>query len=347
MRYLTFVHPQAPQQPRLGVLRQETVVDLHVCRTWAQGARGLAAEPLPGTLLELIHAGPEAWEYVQKLVDALEGVDPSQVKGAQRQAVGYPLQAVRLYPPLPRPMGLRDFYAFEAHVAAAHSIRGKEIPAEWYEFPVFYFSNPNATYGPEEVIPYPASTQALDFELEVACVIGAHGRDIRPEAAEAHIFGYTIFNDWSARDVQRREMRVGLGPAKGKDFASSLGPWIVTPDELADRAAGRPGVYDLEMAARVNGVERSRGNWKDVHYSFAEMIARASADASLLPGEVLGSGTVGGGSLLELTRAEGPWLQPGDVVELEIERLGVLRNVVGPAPAQSGGDQARGAEETS
>jgi fumarylacetoacetate (FAA) hydrolase len=123
-------------------------------------------------------------------------------------------------------------------------------------------------------------------------------------------------------------MRVGLGPAKGKDFASSLGPWIITPDELEDRRTGRPGVYDLEMVARVNGQERSRGNWKDIYFSFGEMIARASASAFLLPGEVLGSGTVGTGCLLELTRGEGPWLQPGDLVELEIERLGILLNIV-------------------
>ncbi|HSO26805.1 MAG TPA: fumarylacetoacetate hydrolase family protein, partial [Anaerolineales bacterium] len=133
-------------------------------------------------------------------------------------------------------------------------------------------------------------------------------------------------NDWSARDLQAEEMRVGLGPAKGKDFASSLGPWIVTPDALAARATGRPGVYNLEMTARVNGVERSRGNWRDLHYSFGEMIARASQDTYLLPGDVLGSGTVGGGCLLELTAGKGPWLQPGDEVELEIELIGTLTN---------------------
>jgi fumarylacetoacetate (FAA) hydrolase len=225
-------------------------------------------------------------------------------------------------------MSLRDFYAFEQHVVTSFANRGREVPPEWYRFPVFYFSNPNNLLGPGEAIPAPPSTQALDYELEVACVIGRIGRDIPADQAEEFIFGYTIFNDWSARDIQREEMKVGLGPAKGKDFASSLGPWIVTPDELADRSAKRPGVYDLRMAARVNGVERSCGNWNELHYSFGEMIARASAGVWLLPGDVIGSGTVGTGCLLELTRGAGPWLQPGDVVELEVERLGVLRNQV-------------------
>jgi fumarylacetoacetate (FAA) hydrolase len=232
-------------------------------------------------------------------------------------------------------MSLRDFYAFEDHVRTGNQIRGREVPKEWYEIPVFYFSNASAIYGPEETIPYPKFTRALDYELEVACVIGSRGRDISAEDAEAHIFGYTIFNDWSARDEQRREMKVGLGPAKGKDFASSLGPTLVTPDEFEGLQDGRVGVYDLQMVARVNGTERSRGNWRDLHYSFGQMIARASADVYLMPGDVIGSGTVGTGSLLELTRGEGPWLQPGDVVELEIEQMGVLRNRVGDRPSQT------------
>ena len=143
-----------------------------------------------------------------------------------------------------------------------------------------------------------------------------------------YIFGFTIFNDWSARDVQRQEVKVGLGPAKGKDFASSFGPNIITPDELKDKAAGKPGVYDLEMTACVNGKEFSRGNWKALYYSFGEMIERASADVTLSPGDIIGSGTVGTGCLLELTNAQGPWLEKGDVVELEIERMGTLRNKV-------------------
>ena len=169
----------------------------------------------------------------------------------------------------------------------------------------------------------------MDFELEIAVIIGKGGINIKPEDAPKHIFGYTIFNDWSARDIQREEMKVGLGPAKGKDFASSLGPVIVTSEALADRIVNRPGVYDLTMTAKVNGVEMSRGNFKDIFWSFGEIIARASDTCELQPGDVIGSGTVGTGCLLELTKTQGPWLNEGDVVELEIERIGVLKNIIG------------------
>lgn len=227
-----------------------------------------------------------------------------------------------------KPTTLRDGYAFEKHVATANKNRGRDVPEEWYQFPVFYFTNPNAVFGHEDVIPYPPYTHAMDYELEIAAVIGKPGINIKPEDADQYIFGYTIFNDWSARDIQRKEMIVGLGPAKGKDFASSFGPVIVTHESLADKAVGRPGVYDLEMAARVNGVEMSRGNFKDMHWSFGEIIARASESVTLYPGDVIGSGTVGTGCLLELTKFQGPWLQHGDIVELEIERIGILRNTV-------------------
>ncbi len=175
----------------------------------------------------------------------------------------------------------------------------------------------------------PKATRALDYELEIAAVIGVGGRNISAGDATNHIFGFTIFNDWSARDLQRQEMKVGLGPAKGKDFASSFGPMIVTPDELAEYSVGESGVYDLKMRASINGEQRSKGNWKSLHFSFGEMIARASADVELFPGEVIGSGTVGTGCLLEITKGKGPWLKRGDVVNLEIEGLGNLENKVG------------------
>jgi fumarylacetoacetate (FAA) hydrolase len=175
---------------------------------------------------------------------------------------------------------------------------------------VFYFSNPAAIYGPDDEIPFPADSNELDYELEVAAVIGA----------EDVIGGFTIMNDWSARDLQRKEMKVGLGPAKGKDFATSLGPVVVTPDELGD--------LRLEMVARVNGEERSRGNMGDIYHSWQAIIERAAANTQLVPGDVIGSGTVGTGCILE--HGDGRWLQPGDVVELEVEGIGVLRNVVGP-----------------
>ena len=228
-----------------------------------------------------------------------------------------------------KPYTLRDGYAFEQHVKTANKNRGREVPEEWYQFPVFYFTNPNAVFGHDDEIPYPPYTEAMDYELEIAVVIGKPGINIKPEDAEQYVFGYTIFNDWSARDVQRKEMAVGLGPAKGKDFASAFGPVIVTREALADREVGRPGVFDLSMAARVNGVEMSRGNFKDMHWSFGDIIARASDSVMLYPGDVIGSGTVGTGCLLELTKFQGPWLKSGDIVELEIERIGVLRNKIG------------------
>ena len=237
------------------------------------------------------------------------------------------IDEVKFLSPL-KPNTLRDGYAFEQHVKTANKNRGREVPEEWYQFPVFYFTNPNAVFGHDDEIPYPPYTKAMDYELEVAAVIGKGGINIQPADAPNHIFGYTIFNDWSARDIQRKEMAVGLGPAKGKDFASAFGPVIVTHAALADRAEGRPGVYDLAMMARVNGVELSRGNFKDMHWSFGEIIARVSESAMLYPGDVIGSGTVGTGCLLELTKFQGPWLNHGDVVELEIERIGTLRNTI-------------------
>jgi len=271
-----------------------------------------AVFPLPfASMLELIAAGDKG------LARARRAADGKRI----------PLSDVQLHSPIDRPTTLRDAYAFEQHVANAN--RGRDVPEEWYKFPVFYFTNPANIFGPDDEIPYPGYTDELDFELEVAAVVGKSGRDIAAEDAPDHIFGFTIFNDWSARDVQRQEMKVRLGPAKGKDFASSLGPCIVTLDELAPHATGRPAVFDLDMRARVNGTERSRGNFKDIHWSFGEILARASESVTLDPGDVIGSGTVGTGCLLELTKAKGPWLQPGDEVELEIEGIGILKNVVG------------------
>ena len=228
--------------------------------------------------------------------------------GKAREHAEFPLADVELRAPVLHPPSVRDFMAFEEHVANARRQRGGEVPPEWYELPVFYFSNPAAIYGPEADVPYPDGTAELDYELEVAAVIGAEGR----------IGGFTIMNDWSARDVQRHEMRVGLGPAKGKDFATSLGPVVVTVDEF-DGSEG-------ELVARVNGEERSRGNLRDLYHSWDAMLARAAQNTVLRPGDVIGSGTVGTGCILE--HGDGRWLQRGDVVELEVEGIGVLRNRV-------------------
>jgi fumarylacetoacetate (FAA) hydrolase len=236
--------------------------------------------------------------------------------GSPREHDEYALEDVRLLAPIPRPPSVRDAYAFEEHITNAARVTGRPgVPAEWYELPVFYFSNPAAIYGPDDEIPYPAGSEELDYELEVAAVIGdVTGKDV--------IGGFTIMNDWSARDLQRHEMKVGLGPAKGKDFATSLGPLVVTPDELGD--------LRLEMVARVNGEERSRGNLGDMFHSWEAIVERAAANTELVPGDVIGSGTVGGGCILE--HGDGRWLQPGDVVELEVDGIGVLRNRVGKKP---------------
>jgi fumarylacetoacetate (FAA) hydrolase len=228
--------------------------------------------------------------------------------GQAREHAEYPLADVDLRPPVLYPPAMRDFYAFEQHVKTARASRGLEVPQEWYEIPVFYFSNPTAIYGPGDEIPKPPDTNELDYELEVAAVMGAEGQ----------VGGFTIMNDWSARDLQRAEMRVGLGPSKGKDFATSLGPILVTPDEF-DGSSGT-------MVARVNGEERSRGNLADLYHPWPAIVAHAARNTRLLPGEVLGSGTVGTGCILE--QGDGRWLQPGDVVELEVEGIGVLRNTI-------------------
>jgi len=219
------------------------------------------------------------------------------------------LEEVRLLAPVGRPPSIRDFYAFERHVASARAQRGLEMAPEWYQIPVFYFSNPAAIFGPEDEIVFPRESSAWDYELEAAAVVGGDGR----------IAGFTVLNDWSARDLQKMEMAVGLGPAKGKDFATSLGPVLVTPDELGD--------LRLEMVARVNGEERSRGNLGELHWSWEQLMEHAARNTRLVPGDVLGSGTVGTGCILE--HGDGRWLEPGDVIELEIERIGVLRNRVG------------------
>ena len=230
-------------------------------------------------------------------------------------------------PPILRPPSLRDFYAFEGHVRTMWERRGGEVPETWYRLPIFYFSNVSEIRGPDDPIWCPAASNELDYELEVAALIDTPAIDLSPERAEEAIGGYTIFDDWSARDLQREETVVRLGPAKGKDFASSIGPWLATPDELMDARRGNG--YDLAMTATVNGVETSSGRWSDAHFSFGDMIARASADARLRPGDLIGSGTVGTGCLLEVRdQTLGRYLEPGDEVVLTVERLGSLRNPI-------------------
>jgi len=229
-----------------------------------------------------------------------------------------PVPDARLLAPL-RPRSMRDFLTFEGHMRNALGRLGRPIPEEWYEVPAFYKGMPDTVIGPEEEIPWPHYTDRLDHELELAAIIGREGKDIPREEAREYIFGYTIWNDLSARDVQARELPVGMGPSKAKDWDGSnvLGPCIVTADELD--------ASDLLMRVRVNGEVWGEDSSANMHHGFADLIAYASLAQTIYPGEVFGSGTAAGGSGLELDR----WLEEGDLVEMEIEGIGVLRNRVG------------------
>jgi len=232
-------------------------------------------------------------------------------------ARGDRVEGARLLAPL-RPRTLRDFLAFEGHLKNAYKHLGRDIPPEWYEIPAYYKGLPDTVIGPEAVVPWPAYSDELDHELELAAIIGVECNDVAPEDADGVIFGYTIWNDVSARDVQRREGAVGMGPGKAKDWDGSnvLGPCIVTADELD--------ASDLRMTVRVNGETWGEASSGAMHHDFGVLIAYASRSQTLYPGEVIGSGTAPGGSGIELDR----WLAPGDVVEMEIEGIGVLRNTI-------------------
>lgn len=246
-----------------------------------------------------------------------------------------------LMAPVPHPTSCRDGYAFRQHVAAARRNRKVDMIAEFDHYPIFYFTNHNAIQGPGEIPCMPDHFQKLDFELEVAVVIGKEGRNIYADEADSYIAGYMIMNDMSARTLQMEEMLLNLGPAKGKDFSTVIGPWLVTPDELEPyKVAAKEGhignAYDLQMRCRVNGVEVSYGNMADMDWTFAEIIERCAYGVDIHPGDVIGSGTVGTGCFLELNGTgllndpefKPQWLQPGDVVEMEITGLGILSNII-------------------
>jgi len=240
------------------------------------------------------------------------------IEAGAPQGTSTVVENARLLAPL-RPRTLRDFLAFEGHLKNALPRLGRPIPDEWYEVPAYYKGLPDTVIGPEDEIPWPSWTEKLDHELELAAVIGTTVKDVAPADAARCIFGYTIWNDMSARDVQTRELPVGMGPAKAKDWDGSnvLGPCLVTADELD--------ASDLAMRVRVNGEQWGEDTSAHMHHTFADMIAYASRSQTLYPGEVLGSGTAAGGSGMELDR----WLAPGDVVELEVEGIGVLSNRIG------------------
>ena len=246
-----------------------------------------------------------------------------------------PLSQVRLLAPV-QPGAVRDFVTFEEHVEGVRRSvdNATGVPEQWYAAPTFYFTNPYSIIGPADDVPVPPGCRAFDFELEVAAVIGRPGRDLTPEQARDHIVGYTIFNDWSARDLQAAEMRVGLGPAKGKDTSTTLGPWLVTADELEPYRTA-DGFLDLELAAETNGERVGHDRLSHMGWTFEDMVAYASRGTWVRPGDLLGSGTCGnGGCLAELWGRNGtqtpPPLRPGDVVTLTVEALGTLRSTIVP-----------------
>jgi 2-keto-4-pentenoate hydratase/2-oxohepta-3-ene-1,7-dioic acid hydratase in catechol pathway len=244
---------------------------------------------------------------------------------------GRPLSGLRLRAPVLRPPTVRDFMAYEQHVQAAARNRGGSVHEAWYRFPVFYFSSPLCIIGPEDEMPYPSASNRLDYEFELACVIGKEGTDVEASDGMDYIAGFTILNDWSARDLQRDESQIGLGPAKGKDFRTSIGPVMVTTDEMAPYI--RDQRLQVRMTGRVNGEVWSEANGGDMYHSFGDFVERASRDSRIVPGDVFGTGTCGTGCLVELIGSKVPgrrWLEPGDLVELEVEGIGVLRNRIGP-----------------
>ncbi|WP_327313248.1 fumarylacetoacetate hydrolase family protein [Streptomyces sp. NBC_01235] len=282
------------------------------------------------------HCGVVEGTVVRALPD---GTSPLEAVGTRPVGSPVPLSEVRLLPPL-QPPTVRDFVTFEEHVEGVRrSVDGAAgVPEQWYAAPTFYFTNPYAVYGPHDDIPMPPGSSVLDFELEVAAVIGKEGRDLTPEQARDHIVGYTVLNDWSARDLQSAEMRVGLGPCKGKDTATTLGPCLVTADEL-EKYRDADGFLRLALRAEINGEVVGTDLLSNMSWTFEEMVAYASRGTVVRPGDVLGSGTCGnGGCLAELWGVRGRRdpapLGPGDTVTLTVEGLGTVSNTVvtGPDP---------------
>ncbi|OJV54880.1 MAG: fumarylacetoacetate hydrolase [Bacteroidetes bacterium 43-16] len=288
---------------------------------------------LPATMAELL----QDWATnVAIAKDALGAVASGDLK-----IEGVAFEQADLLAPVPKPTSCRDGYAFRQHVAAARRNRGVEMIAEFDQYPIFYFTNHNAIQGPGAIDCMPDHFDKLDFELEVAVVVGKKGRNIKAEEADEYIAGYCIMNDMSARTLQMEEMLLNLGPAKGKDFSTVIGPWMITPDELeAFKIPAKPNHvgnnYNLRMTCTVNGVKVSEGNMGDMDWTFAEILERCAYGADILPGDVIGSGTVGTGCFLELNgtaklnnpNAVPQWLQANDEVVLEVEQMGVLTNTI-------------------
>ena len=320
---MKLVSYKTEDREHLGVYVNGHIYNLHSCD-----------KQIPDEMNAFLAEGEVMMERAKKI--------DQQIKSAAIEAkeeVFYELLA-----PVPHPTSCRDAYAFRQHVAAARRNRGVDMIAEFDQYPIFYFTNHNAIQGPGEIVCMPDHFQKLDFELEVAVVIGAKGRNIKAEEADKYIAGYMIMNDMSARTLQMEEMLLNLGPAKGKDFSTVIGPWLVTPDELeafkTSPKAGHIGnAYQLEMTCTINGIEVSKGSMADMDWTFAEIIERCAYGVDILPGDVIGSGTVGTGCFLELNGTgllnnpgyNPQWLQEGDIVEMTITGLGILSNTISTA----------------
>jgi 2-keto-4-pentenoate hydratase/2-oxohepta-3-ene-1,7-dioic acid hydratase in catechol pathway len=326
MKLVTFeVATPIGRKRRLGAMTQKGIVDLNFACAY-QLRKAVQAQPyrlanafVPADMLAFLQGEKNSMLRAQEALAALkDDLESGKIStGEEGERLFYKTDEVKLKAPLPNPTSFRDFYAFEEHVKKGFDLRGEAMPPEWYEMPVYYKGNHQSILGPDDEVVWPFFTEKFDYELELACVIGKKGKNIPEERAAGHIAGFTVLDDFSARDIQKKEMKVRLGPAKGKDFASAIGPVLATPDEV-----GNP--RQLKMTARINGEVWSQGNSEKMHYTFEQMIAFASKDETLFPGDLFGSGTVGGGCGLELGR----WVKPGDVIELEIEKIGILRNRV-------------------
>lgn len=338
MKLVSFrIHTPVGSFVRVGALHDRSIIDLNMAyarllaeQQEAQPVR-LANVLVPPSLLNLLEGEGPAMARARQAYDyAVQG--GAAVRGPEGETVCYTPDQVRLVAPLPDPPSLRDFIAFEDHIAATSKRRGQPIPPEWYKAPAYYKGNHRAIIGPDEDLPWPLETTKLDYELELTCVIGRKGIDIAERDVPPYIAGYTIMNDFSARDIQFQEMACRLGPAKGKDFATAIGPCLATSDEIPDLGS-------LKMIARVNGEVRSEGRFGTIHWSFPQMIAHVSRGERIYPGDLFGSGTVGGGCGLESDR----YLRPGDLVELEIQPIGVLRTrIVNADPPRRHGHEREG-----
>lgn len=329
MKFVTYAHQG---RNLLGALVDNLVLDLQAAHTMQRYTMKDGDDLLPNDMLHLLRAGDAAMATARKVERWFRDAGmPLEVEG---ERIALPADELRLLAPVPRPTSMRDGYAFRQHVEAARRNRGVPMIPEFDEIPIFYFTNHNAVTGPGPVEVMPLHCEQLDFELEAAIVIGREGRNIPAAEADDYIAGYMVMNDWSARALQMHEMKLNLGPAKGKDFATSIGPWMVTRDELAPwRIPGEQGErFDLTMTTTISGEEVSRGNLKDMHWTFAQIIERASYGVTLYPGDVIGSGTVGTGCFLELNGSKvyepAWWLKPGDTVVCAIDQLGALENTL-------------------